>query len=110
MSEINMIETRLKRIELKPLTNKYRANYNQQVWTFDTGKKVDIIDGTEFDSSTALCYLVNLVARILQNYSLFLDPRVAMPEFHTEEKKLFYLVFLAISVSKFVEYAYLTLY
>ena len=110
ISEINMIETRPKRIGLKQLTNKYRANCNHHVWKFDTGQKLDIIDAAEFDSSTALYYLVNLVARILQNYSLFLDPRVAMPEFHTEEKKLFHLVFLAISVSKFVEYAYLTLH
>ena len=31
MSEIDMIETRPNRIELKPLTNKYRGSYNH--WT-----------------------------------------------------------------------------
>ena len=68
MSEINMIETRPNKIELKPLTNKYRNNYNHhQVLKFDTVQKLDIIDAVEFDSSTALYYFVNLVARILKN-------------------------------------------
>ena len=67
MSEINMIETRPNKIELKPLTNKYRDNYkHHQVLKFDT-HKLDIIDAVEFDSSTALYYFVNLVARILKN-------------------------------------------
>ena len=66
MSEIN-IETRPNKIELKPLTNKYRDNYkHHQVLKFDT-HKFDIIDAVEFDSSTALYYFVNLVARILKN-------------------------------------------
>ena len=67
MSEINMIETRPNKIELKLLTNKYRDNYkHHQVLKFDT-QKLDIIDAVEFDSSTALYYFVNLVARILKN-------------------------------------------
>ena len=68
MSKINMIETRPNRIELKPLKNKYRDNYNHHhVLKFDTAQKLDIIDATEFDSSLALYYLVNLVARILKH-------------------------------------------
>ena len=51
---------------------------------------MDIIDGAEFDSSTALCYLVNLVARILQNELLSLNPGVAMPESRTEEKNILF--------------------
>ena len=55
MSKINMTETRPNRIELKPLTNKYRDNYNHHhVLKFDTVQKLDIIDVAEFDSSTAL--------------------------------------------------------
>ena len=65
MSEINMIETRPNRIELRPLRNKDRGNYNHHVLKFDTARKLDIIDTAEFDPSTALYYLVNLVARIL---------------------------------------------
>ena len=41
-----------KKIEWKPLTNKYRANYNYDAWKFGTGQKLDIIGVTEFDSST----------------------------------------------------------
>ena len=67
MPEINMTETGPKKIESKPLKNKYRASYNHHSWKFDTGQKLDIIGATEFDSSTALYYLVNLVARIRQN-------------------------------------------
>ena len=69
MSEINMIETRPNRIELKPLTNiAARDNYNHhQVLKFDNVQKLDIIDVAEFDSSTTLYYLVNLVARMLKN-------------------------------------------
>ena len=68
MSKINMTETRPSRIELKPLTNKYRDNYNHHhVLKSDTAQKLDIIDATEFDSSLALYYLVNLVARILKH-------------------------------------------
>ena len=68
MSKINMIETRPNRIELKPFTNKYRDNYNyHHVLKFDTAQKLDIIHTTEFDSSLALYYLVNLVARILKH-------------------------------------------
>ena len=45
LSEMNMIETRPNRIELKPLTNKYRDNYNHHyVLKFDTAQKLDIID------------------------------------------------------------------
>ena len=72
MFEIDMIETRPNRIELKLLTNKYRNNYNHHhVLKFDTAQKLDIIDATEFDSSTALYYLVNLVARILKKSIAF---------------------------------------
>ena len=68
MCEINMTETRPNRIELKRLTNKYRDNYNHDhVLKIDTAQKLDIVDAAEFDSSTALYYLVNLVARILKN-------------------------------------------
>ena len=67
MFEINMIETRPKRIELKPLANKYRNIYNHHMWKFETGQKLDIIDAAEFDFSTALYYLVNVMARVLQN-------------------------------------------
>ena len=69
MSEINMIETRPNRIELKPLTNiAARDNYNHhQVLKFDNALKLDITDAAEFDSSTALYYLVNLVARMLKS-------------------------------------------
>ena len=34
---------------------------------FDTAQKFDITDAAEIDSSTALYYLENLVARTLQN-------------------------------------------
>ena len=62
-----MIETRPNRIELNPLTNKYRDNYNHnQLLKFDPMQKLDIIDAAEFDSLTALYYLINLVARILK--------------------------------------------
>ena len=55
MSEINLIETRPSRIELKPLTNKYRDNNNHHhMLKFDTVQKLDIIDVAEFNSSTAL--------------------------------------------------------
>ena len=67
MFEINMIETRPKRIELKPLANKYRNIYNHHMRKFETERKLDIIDATEFNSSAALYYLVNLMARVLQN-------------------------------------------
>ena len=67
MPEINMIETGSKKIESKPLKNKYRASYNHHSRKFDTEQKLDIIGAAEFDSSTALYYLVNLVARIRQN-------------------------------------------
>ena len=68
MSEINTIETRPYRIELTPLTNKHRDNFDHHhVLKFDTAKKLDIIYATEFDSSTALYYLVNFMARILKN-------------------------------------------
>ena len=68
MSEINTIETRPYRIELKPLKNKYRDNYDHHhVLKFDTAKKLDIIYATKLDSSTAVYYLVNLMARILKN-------------------------------------------
>ena len=68
MSEFNMIETRPNRIELKPLTNKYRDNYNHHhVLKFDTAQKLGIVNAAEFDSFTALYYLVNLVASILKN-------------------------------------------
>ena len=68
MCEINMTETRPNRIELKRLTNKYRDNYNHDhVLKIDTAQKLDIVDAAEFDSSTALYYLVNLVARKLKN-------------------------------------------
>ena len=43
MSEINMIETRPRKIEPKPLKNKYRTNYNHYAWTFNTSQKLDII-------------------------------------------------------------------
>ena len=67
MSEINMIEMRSKKIESKPLKNRHRASYNHHPWKFDTGQKLDIIGAAEFDSTTALYFLVNLVASILQN-------------------------------------------
>ena len=67
MAEINMIETRSKKIKSKPLKNKYRANYNHHASKFDTGQKLNIIGAAEFDSTTALYYLVNLVASIRQN-------------------------------------------
>ena len=54
------------RIELKPLTNKYRDNYNRHVLKFDTAQKLCIINMAEIDSSTALYYIVNLLARILK--------------------------------------------
>ena len=64
MSEINMTEMRPNRIELKPLTNKYGDNDNHHhMLIIDTVQKSDIIDVAEFDSWTALYYLVNLVAR-----------------------------------------------
>ena len=76
-----MIETRLNRNELKRLTKKYRDNYNHDhVLKIDTAQKLDIVDAVEFDSSTALYYLVNLVFRILKNQSLSLYPMVAMLE------------------------------
>ena len=43
MSEINMMETRPRKIEPKPLKNKYRTNYNHYAWTFNTSQKLDII-------------------------------------------------------------------
>ena len=67
MSEINMMETRPNRIEFKPLTIKYRDNYNHHMLKFDTVQKLDIVNAAEFDSSTALHFLVNLVVRILKN-------------------------------------------
>ena len=67
MYEINIIETRPNRIELKLLTNKYRDNYNRHVLKFVTVQKLGIMDMAEIDSSTVLYYLVNVVARILKN-------------------------------------------
>ena len=88
MSEIHMIETRPKKIESKPLKSKYRANYNHHTWKFDMGQKLDIIDMAVFDSSTWLYYLVNLLARVRQNYSLFLDARgLACQKFTQKQKK-----------------------
>ena len=46
----------------------------------------------EIDSSTALYYIVNLLARILKKWSLSLNSRVAMPEIqnpHRREKNSF---------------------
>ena len=67
MYEINIIETRPNRIELKLLTNKYRANYNRHVFKFVTVQKLGVMDMAEIDSSTVLYFLVNVVARILKN-------------------------------------------
>ena len=67
MSEINMIEMRSKKIESKPLKNRRRASYNHHAWKFDTWQKLDIIGAAEFDSTTVLYFLVNLVASIWQN-------------------------------------------
>ena len=68
MSEINVIGTRPNRIKLKLLRNKYRDNYNHHhLLKFDTAQKLDIFDAAEFDSSTALYYLVKLVDRILKH-------------------------------------------
>ena len=45
MSEFNMIETKPNRIEVKPLTNKYRDNYNHHhLLKFDTAQKLGIVD------------------------------------------------------------------
>ena len=45
MSEFNMIETKPNRIEVKPLTNKYRDNYNHNhLLKFDTAQKLGIVD------------------------------------------------------------------
>ena len=38
MSEISMIETRPKRVKLKPLKNKYKDNYNHHMLKFDSVK------------------------------------------------------------------------
>ena len=93
MFEIDMIETRPNRIELKLLTNKYRDNYNHHhVLKFDTAQKLDIIDATEFDSSTALYYLVNLVARILKKSIAFVKSQgcdARNSKFTQREKKTF---------------------
>ena len=88
MSEINMIKTRPKRIKLKPLRNKYKDNYSHHMLKFDTAWKLDIIHAADVHYSTVSYYLVKLVARILLNYLLFLNPRVAMSEIQRKRKKI----------------------